>query len=117
MWWVECLAAFDFEIHYHKGSMNPADDPFHQLDYKLRGADNNELLLPTLQQKLQGTTAPRGPKTIAAVWVWMARLAQEPPVSHAGSAMEVDSTEGEDAATETMVSTIKSVLAQVDAVM
>ena len=47
----------------------------------------------------------------------MARLAQEPPASHTGSAMQVDSTEGEDAATETMVSTIKSALAQADAVM
>ena len=47
----------------------------------------------------------------------MARLAQELPASRAGSAMEVNSTEGKDAATETMVSTIKSALAQVDAVM
>ena len=38
-------------------------------------------------------------------------------MSRAGSAIEVDSTEGEDAATETMVSTIKSALAQADAVM
>ena len=46
----------------------------------------------------------------------MARLAQDLPVSRAGSAMEVDSTEGEDAATEPMVSTTKSALAQADAV-
>ena len=114
---MECLADFDFEIHYHKGSMNPVDGPSHWPDYELRGVDNNELLLPILQQKLQGTTALRGPKTIAAVWVWMARLARELLASHAGSAMEVDSIEGEDTATETMVSTIKSTLVQADVVM
>ena len=67
--WAERLAAFNFEIHYRKGSTNPADGPSRRPDYEPRGADNNELLLPILQQKLQGITAPRGPKIIAAVWV------------------------------------------------
>ena len=109
--------AFDFKIYYHKGSMNPADGPSHWPDCEPRGTDNNELLLLILQQKLQGTTAPRGPKTIAAVWVWMAQLVRELLASHTESTMEVDSIEGEDAATETMVSTIKSVLVQADVVM
>ena len=46
--WAEHLAAFDFEIYYYKGSMNPADSPSHQLNYELKGADNNKLLLPIL---------------------------------------------------------------------
>ena len=47
----------------------------------------------------------------------MAWLAQDPPISHVGNAIEVDSIEGEDAATETMVSTIKFILAQVNMVI
>ena len=117
MRWAERLAAFDFEIHYRKGSTNPADGPSRWPDYEPKGADNNELLLPTLQQKLQGTTAQRGPKTIAAVRVWMARLVRNLPVSRTGSAMEVDSTDGEDAATEPLISTTKSALAQADMIM
>ena len=114
---MEYLTAFNFEIHYRKGSTNLADSLSYQPNYELRGVDNNELLLPILQQKLQGTTALKEPKTIATVWVWMAWLVQKLPVSCAESTMEVDSTEGEDTATETIVSIIKSILAQADAVM
>ena len=50
--WAERLAAFDFEIQYRKGSMNPAHEPSRRLDYKPPKGES-ELLLPTLQLKLR----------------------------------------------------------------
>ena len=47
----------------------------------------------------------------------MAQLIQDLLMSHTESTMKIDSTEGEDTTTETIVNTIKSILVQVDAVM
>ena len=47
--WAKCLAAFDFEIQYHKGAMNPADGPSQQPDYEKALKGEQELLLLMLQ--------------------------------------------------------------------
>ena len=51
--WAERLAAFDFEIKYHKGTSNPADGPSRRPDYEPTSNEEQTLLLPTLQQKLR----------------------------------------------------------------
>ena len=61
--------AFDFEIHYCKELINLVDSLSYWPNYKPKGKDNNELLLSILQQKLQGMTVPRGPKTIESLIV------------------------------------------------
>ena len=66
---MEYFIAFNFKIYYCKELTNSANSPSHQPDYELKGADNNELLLPILQQKLQSITAPKRPKTIAVVQI------------------------------------------------
>jgi transposase InsO family protein len=61
--WAERLAAFDFEIEYKKGSANPADGPSRRPDY-FKGFKEEtivaarNLLLPTLQHKLQAKNSP-----------------------------------------------------------
>ena len=65
--WAERLAAFDFDIQYRKGSTNPADGPSRRPDYA-ELAEEQELLLPTLQQKLRcGMAARRSGHRTAAL--------------------------------------------------
>ncbi len=50
--------SFDFSIHYHKDSLNPADESSHQTDYNVHLADPNNdqfqisRLMPSLENKL-----------------------------------------------------------------
>ena len=50
--WAERLSAFDFEIVYRSGKLNPADGPSRRPDYELP-QEASSALLPTLQQKLR----------------------------------------------------------------
>lgn len=56
--WAQTLSAYDFEIVYRKGKTNPADAPSRRPDYEAEAKtkDDGELLLPTLQNKLRGST-------------------------------------------------------------
>lgn len=51
--WAEDLAAFDFNITWRKGSLNPADAPSRRPDYEKLREDRDQTLLPTLQNKLK----------------------------------------------------------------
>ena len=51
--WALKLAEFDFKIQYCPGHLNAADALSRQLDYESRDQEE-DLLLPTLQNKLQG---------------------------------------------------------------
>ena len=65
---AECLVAFDFEIQYCKGAMNPADGLSWRPDYKKTLEGEQELLLPTLQQKLHcGIAIQRNGSRITAM--------------------------------------------------
>jgi PIN domain nuclease of toxin-antitoxin system len=46
------LSAYDFEIKYQAGKLNPADRPSRRPDYGLANAKGAEML-PTLQNKLR----------------------------------------------------------------
>src|ERR1700716_2756244 len=56
--WAEKLAAFDFTIEYRTGKTNPADGLSRKPSYK-PSKDSEELMLPTLQRKLQGVFMTR----------------------------------------------------------
>ena len=52
------LAAFDFNIYYRKGVLNPADGPSRRPDYGPAISKPKDLTwLPTLQNKLKGALA------------------------------------------------------------
>jgi transposase InsO family protein len=53
--WAELLAAYDFQIEYKPGHLNPADAPSRRWDYEPESKETNSGLLPTLQRKLAGT--------------------------------------------------------------
>jgi transposase InsO family protein len=50
--WALELSAYDFEINYQAGKLNPADGPSRRPDYGLATARGSEML-PTLQRKLR----------------------------------------------------------------
>ena len=54
--WLLQLAPYDFTIHYHKGSLNPADGPLHQPDYIVEQEAVEDTftgkLMPSLVNKL-----------------------------------------------------------------
>ena len=51
--WAEELAAYDFDITWRKGSLNPADAPSRRPDYEKLAEERDQTLLPTLQNKLK----------------------------------------------------------------
>ena len=55
--WAMYLAAYDFEIHYRKGLLNPADGPSRRLDYKEARPLAQYKWLLTFQNKLRGVFA------------------------------------------------------------
>lgn len=57
--WAELLAAYDFEIEYKPGRMNPADAPSRRRDYEPADKEHAIGLLPTLQKKLGGSGSGR----------------------------------------------------------
>lgn len=58
--WAMHLAAYDFNIHYRKGVLNPADGPSRRPDYGPVNSEPEDLTwLPTLQNKLKGVLACR----------------------------------------------------------
>jgi RNase H-like domain found in reverse transcriptase len=63
--WAEHLAAFDFEIQYHKGVTNLADGPSRWPDFEQTLGDK-QILLPTLQQKLRYGMLTRSKLHVAA---------------------------------------------------
>ena len=58
--WAELLAAYDFEIEYRPGRLNPADAPSRRKDYEPAQKWLDAGLLPTLQRKLGGREDSRG---------------------------------------------------------
>ncbi len=50
--WALALSAYDFEITYRPGRNNTTDPPSRRPDYELVGDEEN-IMLPTLQKKLQ----------------------------------------------------------------
>jgi hypothetical protein len=52
--WALVLAEYDFEIKYRPGKTNPADGPSRRPDYE--GEADDEICLPTLQNKLKNIT-------------------------------------------------------------
>ena len=61
--WLIQLVPYDFTIHYHKGSLNPADGPSHQSDYIMEQEAVEDAfaskLMPSLANKLANTAALR----------------------------------------------------------
>jgi transposase InsO family protein len=51
--WAQDLAAYDFYIEYRTGKTNPADGPSRRPDYKPVDCRSEDVLLPTLHQKLK----------------------------------------------------------------
>ena len=51
--WAERLSAFDFEIVHRAGKVNPADGPSRRPDYEPGDNKEEDILLPTLQNKLK----------------------------------------------------------------
>ena len=74
--WAERLTAFDFEIQYRKEATNSADGLSWRLDYKKTLEGEQELLLPTLQQKLRcGMATQRNrPRIAAMLYLTRARM-------------------------------------------
>jgi transposase InsO family protein len=55
--WAMYLAGYDFEIHYRKGTANPADAPSRRPDYDESDGPQDLAWLPTFQNKLKGSFA------------------------------------------------------------
>src|SRR5438552_4100826 len=57
--WAEKLSAFDFEIVHRAGKANPADGHSRRPDYEPDENWENDILLPTLQNKLKRSLTDR----------------------------------------------------------
>ena len=61
--WLLQLAPYDFNIHYRKGSLNPADGPSRRPDYMEQAEESEDSpmarLIPTLQNKLANGVAQK----------------------------------------------------------
>jgi len=67
--WAERLAIFDFIIEYRKGASNPSDGPSRRPDYEQSASmeEDGNIMLPTLQKKLQGSFAMSSKEPIAGM--------------------------------------------------
>jgi RNase H-like domain found in reverse transcriptase len=67
--WAEELAAYDFNIFYRKGKLNPVDGLSRRPDYEEHAEERDRMILPTLRNKLRSRRFLSNPQESSDAWI------------------------------------------------